>query len=79
MDNRGAAPSLVVTMTTALALVPSAAFAVDYLSVEQAARLMFPQADRFDGRTVAFDAEQLRKLQSPAWRRARRAGRCRSR
>jgi Na+-translocating ferredoxin:NAD+ oxidoreductase RnfG subunit len=64
MGSMGAAPSVVVSLTTALALAPSAAFAVDYLSAEQAARLMFPQADRFEARTVAFDAEQLRKLQS---------------
>ena len=63
---RGLAPSagVVVTLTTAVALAPTAAFAVDYLSADEAARLMFPQADRFEPRTLAFDAEQLRRLQA---------------
>jgi len=61
----GLAPSagLVVTLTAAAALAPTAAFAVDYLSADEAARLMFPQADRFEARTLSFDAEQLRRLQ----------------
>lgn len=46
----------------ALALVPTAAFAVDYLSAEQAARLMFPDADAFEVRTLALDAGQLQQL-----------------
>ena len=58
------APQMVVTLTTALALAPSAAFAVDYMSADEAARTIFPQADRFDARTLALDAEQLRKLQA---------------
>jgi len=59
-----ASSSVVVTLTTALALAPTAAFAVDYLSADEAAKLMFPQADRFEPRTLAFDAEQLQRLQA---------------
>jgi hypothetical protein len=62
MTNNGAASGVVVTLTTAVALAPASAFAVDYMSAEQAAKLMFPQADRFESRTLAFDAEQLRRL-----------------
>ena len=53
---------VVVTLTTAVALAPTAAFAVDYLGADDAAKLMFPQADRFEARTLAFDAAQLKRL-----------------
>ena len=46
----------------AAAAVPTSAFAVDYLSAEQAARLMFPDADAFEARSVTLDAAQLQKL-----------------
>jgi Na+-translocating ferredoxin:NAD+ oxidoreductase RnfG subunit len=64
MSSGGSAHGVLVTLTTAVALAPASAFAVDYMSAEQAAQLMFPQADRFDARNLAFDAEQLRRLQS---------------
>ena len=64
MSSGGPASGVVVTLTTALALAPTSAFAIDYLSAQQAAQLMFPQADRFESRTVAFDAEQLRRLEA---------------
>ena len=35
-----------------IALVPASAFAVNYLSPEQAAQLMFPDADRFDAQSL---------------------------
>lgn len=44
------------------ALAPASAFAVDYLSVEQAARLMFPDADHFDEQHVALDAAAIRSI-----------------
>ena len=44
------------------ALAPSAAYAVDYLSAEQAQRLMFPDADAFVARDIALDAAQLQQL-----------------
>lgn len=43
---------------------PSAAFAVDYLSAEQARRLMFPEADSFEQRDLTLDAAQLQTLAS---------------
>lgn len=45
-----------------IALAPATAFAVDYLSAEQAARLMFPEAEGFEARTLALDAAALRQL-----------------
>ena len=47
---------------SAVALAPASAFAVDYLSAEQAARLMFPDADRFESRDIDLDAAQLQAL-----------------
>ena len=47
---------------SAVALAPANAFAVDYLSAEQAARLMFPDADRFESRDIDLDAAQLQAL-----------------
>jgi Na+-translocating ferredoxin:NAD+ oxidoreductase RnfG subunit len=35
---------------------------VDYLSADQAATLMFPDADRFDTRELTLDAAQLQQL-----------------
>jgi Na+-translocating ferredoxin:NAD+ oxidoreductase RnfG subunit len=48
----------------ALALAPAAAFAVDYLSAEQAAKLMFPDADAFETHTLALDAAALQQLEA---------------
>jgi Na+-translocating ferredoxin:NAD+ oxidoreductase RnfG subunit len=39
-----------------VALAPAGAFAVTYLSPEQAAQLMFPDAERFDAQTLAPEA-----------------------
>lgn len=67
----------------AVAALPTSAFAVDYLTAEQAARLMFPDADAFEARSVTLDAAQLQQLEaqgvrgrSATWsvRVARRAG-----
>lgn len=69
--------------TVAAAAVPTSVFAVDYLSAEQAAKLMFPDADVFELHDVALDAGQLQQLdaqgirgRSAKWsvRVARRAG-----
>lgn len=46
----------------ALAALPTGAFAVDYMSAEQAAQLMFPEAERFEAREFTLDAAQLQKL-----------------
>jgi len=55
------AESVVVTLAV---LAPTTAFAVDYLSADEAAKLMFPLADRFEPRTLALDAAQLQRLQA---------------
>lgn len=47
---------------TAAALAPAGAFAVDYLSAEQAQKAMFPDADRFEARELTLDAAQLQQL-----------------
>jgi hypothetical protein len=49
-------------LTAAAAAAPAAAYAVDYLSAEQAARLMFPDADAFEPREISLDAAQLQAL-----------------
>ena len=57
------APALALA---ALATAPAAAFAVDYLSAEQAARLIFPEADRFEAVDATLDAAQMRRLEQQA-------------
>jgi len=54
----------IVLCTSALAVasISTSAFAVDYLSAEQASKLMFPDADAFDIRPIALDAQQLKQL-----------------
>jgi hypothetical protein len=64
MPRIDSATGVVVTLTTAVALAPTAAFAVDYMSADEAAKLMFPQADRFEVRTLTLDAAQLQQLQA---------------
>lgn len=44
------------------ALAPTAAFAVDYLTAEQAGKLMFPDAERFEPHALALDAAALQRL-----------------
>ena len=57
----------------AAALAPTSAFAVDYLSVEQAQALMFAQADSFSPQTLALDVEQMRRLEAATGLPARSA------
>jgi Na+-transporting NADH:ubiquinone oxidoreductase subunit NqrC len=45
-----------------VALAPTAAFAVDYLSAAQAQKLMFPEAEAFEPHTVTLDAAALAAL-----------------
>ena len=40
----------IVFAAAAVALAPASALAVDYLTADQAAKLMFPEADRFETR-----------------------------
>jgi Na+-translocating ferredoxin:NAD+ oxidoreductase RnfG subunit len=53
------APAACLTLA---ALAPASAFAVDYLSAEQARRQMFPEADQFEPREITLDAAQLQAL-----------------
>ena len=52
------------TIAAVAAAAPAGAFAVDYLTLEQAAQLMFPDADRFETRELALDASQLQALEA---------------
>lgn len=54
---------LAVLPAALAAVLPTAAFAVDYLSPQQAQQVLFPSADRFDARDVRLDATQLQALQ----------------
>jgi FMN-binding domain len=54
--------TLASTLSAVAAAAPAAAFAVDYLSAEQAAQLMFGDADRFEARELNLDAAQLQTL-----------------
>jgi len=51
-----------VLAASALALASPSAFAVDYLSAEQAVKLMFPEVDGVDVREFVLDAVQLQAL-----------------
>lgn len=54
----------IVWLATASVLAPAGAFAADYLTVEQAAGLMFPEADRFESRELALDLAQMQDLEA---------------
>ncbi len=65
------------------AAAPASAFAIDYLNAEQAAKLIFADADTFEARDVTLDAAQSQQLdaqgvkaRSAHWslRAAKRAG-----
>ena len=43
-------------------LAATSAFAVDYLSADEAAKLMFPDAERFELRELQLDAAQMKRL-----------------
>lgn len=65
----------------AMALAPAGAFAVDYLTAEQAQKMMFSQADAFEQRDITLPPLLLQKLrasgveQPPATVQVRRARR----
>lgn len=74
---------LAAPLAALAAAAPPTAFAVDYLSAEQAAQLMFPDADAFEARSFALEPAQLQQLdaqgvkaRSAQWkvRVARRSG-----
>ncbi len=54
---------LALVALVALEAAPVSAFAVDYLTPEQAAKLLFPDAQRFEAQTVQLDAAQMRRLE----------------
>ena len=54
--------TLAGTLGAIAATAPASAFAVDYLTVEQAAQLIFPDADRFEMRELDLDAAELQTL-----------------
>lgn len=68
---RGAWRAVVVAAIPAIA--PAGAYAVDYLTEEQALRVIFPEADRFEPREFTLDATALQQLarQGPGARSVR--------
>jgi hypothetical protein len=56
----------------AIAIASSGAYATQYLTIEQAQRLMFPDAIQFDARPLALSAEQKRAIESASGTRVRR-------
>lgn len=55
--------STVLLPLTLGAAMPTTAFAVDYMTPQQAQQALFPSADRFEVREVRLDANQLQALQ----------------
>jgi Na+-translocating ferredoxin:NAD+ oxidoreductase RnfG subunit len=53
---------ITLACATALVLAPTSVFAVDYLSADEAAKLMYPDADRFEPRDLTLDAAQMQVL-----------------
>ena len=53
---------IALAAASAFVLAPTSAFAVDYLSADQAAKMMFPDADGFESREVTLDAAQMQQL-----------------
>ncbi|MBI3530015.1 MAG: FMN-binding protein [Betaproteobacteria bacterium] len=52
----------IVLAAATVALAPASVFAVDYLTADQATKMMFPEADRFETREIALDTAQMQKL-----------------
>jgi hypothetical protein len=55
---------LPATVVLAAVTLPLAAYAVDYMSPQQAQQALFPQADRFELREVNLDAAQMQAMTS---------------
>jgi len=51
-----------ILAATACVLAPASAFAVDYLTADQAAKLMFPEAERFEAREIRLESSQMQQL-----------------
>jgi Na+-translocating ferredoxin:NAD+ oxidoreductase RnfG subunit len=52
----------VMLPVAAAALVPNQAYAVDYMTPQQAQQALFPQADHFEMREVRLDAAQMQAI-----------------
>ncbi len=59
---------LAAALAVSTTLAPASAFAVDYMSAEQAARLMFPDADAFVPLRIELSAAQLQQLDAEGLR-----------
>lgn len=64
-------PFTALALTACVATAP--AFATQYLSPEQAQKLMFPEADAFRAQPLALDAAQMQKVEALAGLPARSA------
>ena len=53
---------LAATTLAIVAAAPTSAYAIDYLSADQAAKLIFPDADRFEPRELTLAAAQMQQL-----------------
>lgn len=53
------------------AAVSAPAFAVQYMTVEQAQKVLFPSADKFDGKVIALSAEQIAAIEASSGVRVR--------
>ena len=70
------APLVLSALTLPLALASGSAFATQYLSVEQAQQVIFPEANAFKSSTVSLNLEQMQQVEklaglparSVAWR-----------
>ena len=66
-------PTLAVTVLLASSALASSAFAVDYLSAEQARKLLLPAAAQWQDKTVALTPTQLAAVSKLAGLSARSA------
>jgi len=57
-----ALPGVAMAALAATAALPTSAFAVDYLTPQQAQQALFPQADKFSVREVRLDAAQMQAI-----------------
>jgi len=56
--------TLAASTLAIVAAAPTSAFAIDYLSADQAAKLIFPDADAFEARELTLSAAQMQQLES---------------
>ncbi|WP_051379096.1 FMN-binding protein [Derxia gummosa] len=68
-----AGTALAPAVLAAASLLPASAFAVDYLTPEQAQKQLFPDADSFEQHTVALDPARMAQIEKKAGLPARTA------